>query len=191
MTKRILVVEDDPILNQLVTDVIRRKGFDVSSAENGVKALETMQNQYFHLIISDFKMDKMDGLALLSEVKKQSPSTEFVMITAFGTISNAVDAIKQGAFDYLTKPVELDELNIVIQVDNDWCSRAGKYQCIVDATPGVDVIDASVITQDSFVVIPGVPCGLSSEAREKLSNRYLHDPLQIGAATMVIDACRQ
>jgi len=82
----------------------------------------------------------------------------------------------------------MDELNTVIQVDNDWCSHPGKYQYIVDATPAVDVIDASVITQDSIVVVPGVPCGLSAEARTRLSDRYLHDPLQIGVACMVADA---
>ena len=78
-----------------------------------------------------------------------------------------------------------------IEIDNSWRSSPGKYQYIIDATPAVDLIDPSVITPDTYVTACGVPCGLSSEAREKLSNRYLHDPLQIGAATMVIDACRQ
>jgi len=84
----------------------------------------------------------------------------------------------------------MDELKTVIQIDNDWCSTPGKYQTIIDATPSADLIDASVITPDTYVAVPGVPCGLSSEARKKLSNRYLHDPLQIGVATMVIDACK-
>ncbi len=84
-----------------------------------------------------------------------------------------------------------DELKTIIQIDNYWRSTSGKYQYIIDATPSVDLIDASVITPDTYVAVPGVPCGLSSEARKKLSNRYLHDPLQIGVATMVIDACKQ
>jgi pyrrolysine biosynthesis protein PylD len=84
-----------------------------------------------------------------------------------------------------------DVLKTNIQIDNYWRSTSGKYQYIIDATSSADFIDASVITPDTHVAVPGVPCGLSSEARKKLANRYLHDPLQIGVATMVIDACKQ
>lgn len=84
-----------------------------------------------------------------------------------------------------------DELKTIIQIDNNWRSTSGKYQYIIDATPSVDLIEASVITSNTYVAVPGVPCGLSLEARKKLSNRYLHDPLQLGVATMVIDACKQ
>jgi pyrrolysine biosynthesis protein PylD len=83
-----------------------------------------------------------------------------------------------------------DVLKTNIQIDNNWHSTSGKYQYIIDATPSTDLVDASVITPDTYVAVPGVPCGLSSEARKKLFNRYLHDPLQIGVATMVIDACK-
>ena len=85
----------------------------------------------------------------------------------------------------------MDELKTNIQIDNNWRSTPGKYQYIIDATPSTNLIDASVITSNTYVAVPGVPCGLSSEARGKLSNRYLHDPLQLGVATMVIDACKQ
>ncbi len=85
----------------------------------------------------------------------------------------------------------MDKLKTTIQIDNDWHSVPGKYQYIIDATSSADFIDASVITPDTYVAVAGVPCGLSSEARKKLSNRYLYDPLQIGVATMVIDACKQ
>jgi pyrrolysine biosynthesis protein PylD len=84
-----------------------------------------------------------------------------------------------------------DELGIPILIDNDWHVTPGKYTMMIDATPAADVIDASVITPDTCVAVPGVPCGLSLEARIKLSDRILHDPLQIGVATMVIDACKQ
>jgi pyrrolysine biosynthesis protein PylD len=83
----------------------------------------------------------------------------------------------------------LDELKAMIRIDNDWYSAPGKYQCMIDATPSAGFIDASMITPHTYVAVPGVPCGLSPEARNRLSDRYLHDPLQIGVATMVIDAC--
>ena len=85
----------------------------------------------------------------------------------------------------------MDELKTSIQIDDSWHSTSGGYRYIIDATPSVDVIGASVIGPNTRVAVPGVPCGLSSEARKKLSNRYLHDPLQIGVATMVMDACKQ
>ncbi|NQV35785.1 MAG: 3-methylornithyl-N6-L-lysine dehydrogenase PylD [Phycisphaeraceae bacterium] len=85
----------------------------------------------------------------------------------------------------------MDELGTAIHIDNDWHATPGKYPLMIDATPGSDVIDVSVITPDTCVAVPGVPCGLSQEVRTTLSDRILHDPLQIGVATMVIDACIQ
>jgi pyrrolysine biosynthesis protein PylD len=84
-----------------------------------------------------------------------------------------------------------DELKTIIEIDNSWQSPPGKYRCMIDATPSADFIDVSMITPDTYVAVPGFPSGLSSEARKKISNRYLHDPLQIGVAAMVIDACKR
>jgi pyrrolysine biosynthesis protein PylD len=83
-----------------------------------------------------------------------------------------------------------DDLKTIIEIDNNWRSTLGKYRYIIDATPATDLLDASAIAPDTYVASAGVPCGLSSEARRKISDRYLHDPLQIGVATMVIDACK-
>ena len=112
--RKILVVEDDPILRRFVGDVLKRKGCNVTSAENGLEALEHMDKKQFHLVISDLKMQGMDGLELLTRVKKMAPTTEMIIITAYGSVSTAVEAMKNGAFDYITKPVELEELDIVI-----------------------------------------------------------------------------
>ena len=112
--RKILVVEDDPILRRFVTDVLKRKGCAVTSAENGLSALEEIDKKQFHLVISDLKMQGMDGLELLAKIKKMVPSTEVIIITAFGSVSTAVEAMKKGAFDYITKPVELEELDIVV-----------------------------------------------------------------------------
>lgn len=81
-----------------------------------------------------------------------------------------------------------EALETTVCLDNDWRSSPGKYPNIIDATPTADFIDASMIRADSFVAVPGVPCGLNPAARDKLSHRYLHDTLQIGVATMVLDA---
>ncbi len=84
----------------------------------------------------------------------------------------------------------MDELKTRIRIDRDWYSTPGKYPYIVDATPSTDVIRASMVTPDTYIAAPGVPCGLSSEVKRAVSNRYLHDPLQIGVAAMVMDACK-
>jgi len=82
----------------------------------------------------------------------------------------------------------MDKWKTTVHIDHDWRSTPGKYQCIIDATPAADFISGSMITPDTHIALPGVPCGLTSEARNRLANRYLHDPLQIGVATMVLDA---
>lgn len=83
-----------------------------------------------------------------------------------------------------------NEQQVTIDIDHAWPSTWRGYEAIIDATPASNVIDASMITPDTHVAAPGVPCGLSDEARDSLSNRILHDPLQIGVATMVLDACK-
>jgi pyrrolysine biosynthesis protein PylD len=109
-------------------------------------------------------------------------------LVAMGVLVSVCDINLQLALS-LQKEI-VDQLETVIQIDNDWRSTPGKYHCIIDATPSTELIDASVLARDTYVAVPGVPCGLSSEARKKVSDQYLHDPLQIGVATMVIDACR-
>ena len=123
--KRILVVEDDPILRRFIGDVLKRKGCQVTSVEDGLFALEEIKKNSFHLIISDLKMNRMDGLELLTRVKQMVPETEVIIITAYGTVSSAVEAMKKGAYDYITKPVELEELDIVID-------RVFAHQKLVD-----------------------------------------------------------
>ncbi len=125
LDRSILVVEDDPILRRFISDVLKRKGCSVTSASDGEIALAEIARKTFHLVISDLKMQGMDGLELLVKIKKQTPATEVIIITAYGSVSTAVDAMKRGAFDYITKPVELEELDIVID-------RVFAHQKLVD-----------------------------------------------------------
>ena len=111
------------------------------------------------------------------------------VLAAMGVLVSVCDVDPQLALT-LQKEI-LDAQAVMIDIDDDWCSPPGKYPYIIDATPAVDLIDTSVITPETCIAVPGVPCGLSAEARQKVSNKYLHDPLQIGVATMVIGACKQ
>jgi DNA-binding NtrC family response regulator len=110
----ILIVEDGKSQRDMLRDFLINKGYDVSEAERGDKALELVRKDYFDLLLIDYKMPGMDGMAVLEEVKGINPEIDVIMMTAFGTIDTAVKAIKMGAADYITKPIELEELIILI-----------------------------------------------------------------------------
>jgi two-component system NtrC family response regulator len=107
---RILVVDDEPAQRELISGFLKKQGFDVSSAENGVKAVELFRQDSIDLVLTDQKMPHMSGLDLLQAVRAINPEAPVILMTAFGSIEAAVSAIQGGATDYLTKPLNLDEL---------------------------------------------------------------------------------
>lgn len=110
----ILVVEDNASVRRAITFLLKRAGYAVDCAHNGEEALTRLEERYFDLVITDFRMAEVDGLELLRHIKERWPATEVIIITAFGTISRGVDAIRLGAFDFITKPFDNKELlNIV------------------------------------------------------------------------------
>jgi DNA-binding NtrC family response regulator len=106
----ILVVDDELAQRELVSGFLRKQGFNVTPAENGEKALELFRHESFNLVLTDQKMPNMSGLDLLQAVRAVNPETAVVLMTAHGSIEAAVSSIKGGAIDYLTKPLNLDEL---------------------------------------------------------------------------------
>lgn len=111
---RILLVDDEVEVLGLWEAVLKGKGFEVETATDGVQALERMQKAQFDILVTDLKMPRMDGMELLEHVKRDYPEVEVVMVTAHGTIATAVEAMKLGAFDYVTKPLMVDELFITL-----------------------------------------------------------------------------
>jgi two-component system NtrC family response regulator len=111
----ILIVDDEKSQRMLLRDFLRSEGHSVTEAEDGEKAIKTVLNDHFDLVLLDYKMPGMNGLDVLNEVKRMNPEIDVVIITAYGTVETAVEALKAGAIDYLTKPiVELDELVILV-----------------------------------------------------------------------------
>jgi DNA-binding NtrC family response regulator len=109
-----LVVEDGQSQREILRDFLRDEGYDVVEAENGDKAIEAVKNGYFDLVLLDYKMPEKDGMTVLEEVKDINTEIDVIMMTAYGSVDTAVRAMKAGAADYITKPIELEELRILI-----------------------------------------------------------------------------
>jgi DNA-binding NtrC family response regulator len=107
---RILVVDDEPAQRELVCGFLRRHGFEVIEAGGGREAVSRFKQEAFDLVLTDQRMPDLSGLEVLEAVRSTSPETAGVIITAYGTIETAVSAVKAGAADYLTKPLNLDDL---------------------------------------------------------------------------------
>jgi two-component system response regulator GlrR len=130
---RILLVDDDPGLLRLLSIRLRAEGYEVEAVESAHKALATLNRFSPDLVITDLRMDKMDGIGLLKELQTRSPGLRVVIITAHGTIPDAVTATQHGAFGFLTKPIDKDELITLVEralklsgsvdVDEDWAAE--------------------------------------------------------------------
>jgi DNA-binding NtrC family response regulator len=110
----ILVVEDGRSQREMLRDFLRKEGHTVGEAENGEKAVQRVREGHYDLLLLDYKMPGMDGMHVLQAVKGINPEIDVVIITAYGTIETAVDAMKAGALDYITKPIEFEELLLLV-----------------------------------------------------------------------------
>ncbi|KKO20621.1 MAG: two-component response regulator [Candidatus Brocadia fulgida] len=115
MKNNILIVDDEKLMRVSLEDKLRREGYTVTSLSNAIEGLRVMQSENFDAVITDLRLPKMDGIEFLKEIKKSSPDTVVIIMTAYGSIENAVMAMKEGAYDYVTKPFSLEELIIKLQ----------------------------------------------------------------------------
>ncbi len=115
MKEKILIVEDDPAMRLGMTHFLKSHNYEVKSYDNGIEALEIIESEIFDIAIVDLKLPDIDGIKLLQTIKKKSPNTVVIIITAFAEIKTAVQAIKEGAFDYIAKPFSNDELLLIIE----------------------------------------------------------------------------
>jgi len=106
----ILVVDDEPSMRTALSILLRRKGYHVSQAGSGREALEIVRHGHCDMVLTDLKMEGVDGMELLRQVKAISPHTEVLIFTAYGTVASAVEAMKLGAYDYIGKPFDEEEL---------------------------------------------------------------------------------
>jgi two-component system response regulator AtoC len=105
---KILVVDDESLMRDFITESLLSHGYEVDKAENGIRALELMNNEIYDIILTDYKMPKITGLDVLKKAKEKMKDCKVIIMTAYGTVENAVEAMKLGAMDYITKPFGVD-----------------------------------------------------------------------------------
>ncbi|GIX07965.1 MAG: acetoacetate metabolism regulatory protein AtoC [Candidatus Poribacteria bacterium] len=110
VAQRVLLVDDDPLVRESLAETLRRRGFQVTEADNGQEALSLLQKEAFGAVVTDVRMPKLNGIELLRRIKSEYPLTEVIVMTAFGEIADAKECMRLGAWDYLEKPVKGPEL---------------------------------------------------------------------------------
>jgi DNA-binding NtrC family response regulator len=111
---RILFVDDDKDILMMVEQYLQMQGYDITAVNSGLKALDLIRDQDIHIIFTDYKMPEFNGLELLAAVKQYKPEIEVIIVTGYGSMESAVQAMKFGCYDYLQKPFKLDHLKLII-----------------------------------------------------------------------------
>ncbi len=114
-SKKILIIDDDKAAREVIGEFLVETGFDIETAGSGTEALEKLKQDLFDVIISDLRMPEMDGIALTKEINQLGLDIPIIVITGFGTIELAVESMKAGAFDFITKPFNLDQIKITVE----------------------------------------------------------------------------
>lgn len=112
---KILIVEDEKSMREVLRMLLEGEHYEVTTAADGLEGLSCIEKDIYDLVITDMKMPKADGLAVLRKVKELSPETIVIMITAFGTTETAIEAMKLGAYDYISKPFNIDEIRLIVR----------------------------------------------------------------------------
>jgi len=115
MNEKILVVDDEEIIRESLSFIIRKEGYEVHEAENGKAAYDKLLLDSYDLVITDLEMPMMKGTDLIEHIKKLNIQTSIVVITAYGSLDTAITALRNGASDYILKPIEFDEILIKIK----------------------------------------------------------------------------
>lgn len=111
----ILILDDEPIVSKRLQPALEKKGYEVESFYESAQAMLRIRERSFDIVVTDLKMEGIDGMQFLAEVKKLSPRTEVIVITGFATMDTAKESMRKGVFDFLAKPFKLGEIQEVIR----------------------------------------------------------------------------
>jgi two-component system response regulator HydG len=147
----ILVVDDDYAHRTMLKTLLTGWGYKIIEADDGLTAIEKVQNEPFDLILMDIRMAKVSGLEALAEIKAYNPSISVIMMTAYSSVETAVEALKKGAYDYLTKPLDFDELRLAIERAMDHYQLREENRLLRE-TLGTQFDKQSIIGRSSVMV---------------------------------------
>ena len=150
---RILVVEDDPIVCDFCVRFLRLKGYVVSAAENGRVAVDILETQTFDLVLTDLQMPRMGGIELLRYIRQRTIDLDVIVFTAYATVETAREALKLGAFDYLTKPVSVDDLERTVWRAVEWRRAQREKQRLTEIVALYEIGQAFTRTLDTEVAV--------------------------------------
>ncbi|MCD6505305.1 diguanylate cyclase [Candidatus Poribacteria bacterium] len=112
---RILVVDDDKLVLQLFIETLSEEGYNVDGASSGTEALDLLRRNQYEVILTDLKLPEMSGIEILKKAKSKDPNVEVIIITAYGTIDLIVEAVREGAYDFIVKPAELSRISLAVK----------------------------------------------------------------------------
>jgi len=199
----ILVVEDEEIALKNLAHILEKAGYAVVAADSGMRALDLLRSRSFDLVITDLKMEKVDGMEVLKQTKKLQPDTDTIMITGYATVDSAIKALKKGAYHYIAKPYKIDEVRKIVseallkrklllenkrlKVSLKDCSK--KVPFIVsesDAMQDIKTTIRQIAPSDTNVLIlgeSGTGKELTAKAVHQLSNRSKNKFLAFNCST--------
>lgn len=196
----VLIVDDDASIRKRCVQLLNKKGYNVEGVSSGNAALPIVKNRRTPLVITDIRMAGLNGIELLETIRYDSPETEVVMITGYGTVENAVKAIKLGAYDYITKPFDMDKLlKVVENVSKNYLLRQENKllrKKLDDYTEADDIITSSETMNDIFRIIDKVApidCNVLIEGEsgtgKGLIAKQIHKRSQRNAQSFVVVDC--
>lgn len=193
----ILIADDEKAIRKTLKEILEFEGYFVDEAEDGAKALNMIREQDYDLVLCDIKMPKMDGMEVLSRAVTESPDTPFIMISGHGTLENAVEATKKGAFDFISKPPDLNRLLITIRNALDKANlqieakvlkrKVGKTREIIGESPAIKKIKETierVAPTEARVLITG-----DNGTGKELVARWIHEKSNRANAPLVDINC--
>jgi len=178
--KNILIVDDDHAMRFALSESLQSCGYEIEAVENGREAIRLFTKKKFDLVVSDMRMPGMTGMEVLKGVKKMSPDIPVILITAYGTVSTAVEAMKEGAAEFIMKPFSLDDLEAVVKnVLNTFQAKTPDEQEVSQNVPGIITRDPKFVSilemlrnvakSKSSILIQG-----ESGTGKELLSRYVH-----------------
>ena len=172
---RVLVVDDEKVIRDMLADFLGMEGYVVTTAEDGTAAMREIERAHFDLIISDLKMPKMGGIALLDEITHAAPAALTIIMTGFGTVETAINAMKRGAYDYVLKPFKLDEIVHVVERGLEKQRLAAENLRLREAISLYKVSEAITASLSLDEVLETVADSCVNEVRGDLVSTWLDD----------------